>query len=244
MLINMDSNALSSGRSTSVPAGFLNLPFPVTCGNRYKSGLPLFLSNSFLLYRLMFLPLKHSTLNDDFSAFPMYHGSGLVPDLIAKDIATTGVRKASRGQILVNVLPEFIYLLLGQTNYSTLSGDFVRAVYVESHDCDPPRALVARADISTCQRVAVRHHTGHPVGSSKSDAERETPDAAHAHPPDSGASNTADTSAAKPSSSGDVAEPPRPNTPCSTYAPSFSVSTVIVSSRGSAIQYSGMPPSA
>ena len=65
-----------------------------------------------------------------------------------------------------------------------------------------------------------------------------------AHAPDSGASNTADTSAAKPSSSRDVAEPPRGNTPCSTYAPSRSVSTVMVASRGSTIQYSGIPPSA
>ena len=65
-----------------------------------------------------------------------------------------------------------------------------------------------------------------------------------AQAPDSGASNTADTSAVKPSSSADAAAPPRPNTPCSTYASPSRARTVIVLLRGSAIQYSGMPPSA
>ena len=64
------------------------------------------------------------------------------------------------------------------------------------------------------------------------------------HPPVSGASNTADTSAAKPSSSAEAAVSPRAYLPCSTYASPRSTSTVSVSSRGSAIQYSGIPASA
>ena len=64
------------------------------------------------------------------------------------------------------------------------------------------------------------------------------------HPPVSGASNTADTSAVKPSSSTEAAVSPRPYRPCSTYASPRSTSTVSVSSRGSAIQYSGIPASA
>ena len=64
------------------------------------------------------------------------------------------------------------------------------------------------------------------------------------HPPVSGASNTADTSAVKPSSSIETAVSPRPYRPCSTYASPRSTSTVSVSSRGSAIQYSGIPASA
>ena len=61
------------------------------------------------------------------------------------------------------------------------------------------------------------------------------------HPPVSGASNT---SAVKPSSSTEAAVSPRPYLPCSTYASPRSTSTVSVSSRGSAIQYSGIPASA
>ena len=65
------------------------------------------------------------------------------------------------------------------------------------------------------------------------------------HAPDFfGASNTAATSMTSPSRDLDVAESPAAKTPCSTYAPPSSVSTVIVSSRGSTIQYSGMPASA
>ena len=64
------------------------------------------------------------------------------------------------------------------------------------------------------------------------------------HPPVSGASNTADTSAANPSSSAEAAISPRPYRPCSTYASPRSTSTVSVSSRGSAIQYSGILASA
>ena len=64
------------------------------------------------------------------------------------------------------------------------------------------------------------------------------------HPPVSGASNTADTSAANPSSSAEAAVSPRPYRPCSTYASPRSTSTVSVSSRGSAIQYSGILASA
>ena len=64
------------------------------------------------------------------------------------------------------------------------------------------------------------------------------------HAPTVGASNTALTSAAKPASSGDAAVSPRRYTPCSVYPVSCSVRTRIVSSRGSAIQYSGMPASA
>ena len=60
----------------------------------------------------------------------------------------------------------------------------------------------------------------------------------------SGASNTLATSAVNPSSNGEVAMAPRRNTPCSTYAPPSRVRTVMVSSRGSTIQYSGIPPSA
>ena len=62
--------------------------------------------------------------------------------------------------------------------------------------------------------------------------------------PDPGASNTAVTSTANPASSREVAVSPGANTPCSTYRFSSSASTVIVSLRGSTIQYSGMPASA
>ena len=64
------------------------------------------------------------------------------------------------------------------------------------------------------------------------------------HPPVSGASKTADTSTANPSSNTEAAVSPRPYRPCSTYASPRSASTVRVSSRGSAIQYSGIPASA
>ena len=64
------------------------------------------------------------------------------------------------------------------------------------------------------------------------------------HTPASGESNTALTPAVNPASNGDVATPPRAYTPSSTYWPPRSASTLIVSSRGSAIQYSSMPASA
>ncbi len=63
-------------------------------------------------------------------------------------------------------------------------------------------------------------------------------------PPPRAASKTAVTSAANPSSSDDAADSPVEYTPCSTYASPSRTSTVIVSSRGSTIQYSGMPASA
>ena len=58
------------------------------------------------------------------------------------------------------------------------------------------------------------------------------------------ASKTSFTTTAKPSSRTEVAVSPRRNTPCSTYCACSNRSTVIDSSSGCTIQYSGMPPSA
>ena len=65
-----------------------------------------------------------------------------------------------------------------------------------------------------------------------------------AQPPAFGASKTAVTSTANPSSNREVAVSPAAYTPCSAYASPSSASMVIVSLRGSTIQYSGIRASA